>query len=261
MVLSPARSSTLESNQGRTLFHGSSYYFNRNAALDARNWFNPAPNPLAALILHQFGASAGGPIVRNKLFIFGNYEGVRDKVGNPGTVDVPVTGTLVTRPISGRSHDQHFRRIRRMRSGRSTTVRAVHDDQPATGQASARQPGPTSTVNLDFNNLNREDNGILKLDYHLSDKNTIVGTYLIGDSVQTEEDTIVTNPLFLSQADTRAQVLGGGWIWTPNARFTNQSRVGYNRFWQKVVIADGNTNPTVFGLNTGVTDPSEFRVA
>ena len=60
---------------GTNSFHGSTYYFNRNSALDARNWFNPGPDPVAALNFHQFGASAGGPIIKNKLFIFGNYEG------------------------------------------------------------------------------------------------------------------------------------------------------------------------------------------
>ena len=76
---------------GTNSFHGSTYYFNRNSALDARNWFNPGPDPVAALNFHQFGASAGGPIIKNKLFIFGNYEAVRDVVGNPLQVDVPVS--------------------------------------------------------------------------------------------------------------------------------------------------------------------------
>src|SRR3984957_9988475 len=79
---------------GTNMFHGSTYYFNRNNALDARNWFNPGPDPVAALNFHQFGASAGGPILKNKLFIFGNYEGVRDVVGNPGLVEVPVTPSI-----------------------------------------------------------------------------------------------------------------------------------------------------------------------
>ena len=238
---------------GTNAFHGSAYYFNRNAALDARNWFNPGPDPVAALNLNQFGASAGGPILRDKLFIFGNYEGVRDEVGNPLAVDTPVT----------------------VSNGDPTT--SIVDAFAECGPGGAQPYGPCTmtsqelakllpnnpgtngtTLNLDFNNLNREDNGILKVDYHLSDKSTLVGTYLIGDSVQTEEDSTVTNPLFLSQAYTRAQVLGGGWIWTPTPRLTNQFRVGYNRFWQKVVQADSNTNPTAFGLNTGVTDPINF---
>ena len=120
-------------------------------------------------------------------------------------------------------------------------------------------PGPDIELNLDLNNRNREDNGIFKLDYHLSDKSNLVATYFLGDSVQTEEDTTVVSALFLSQSKTRAQVVGGGWIWTPTARLTNQLRVGYNRFWQQVVQADHNSDPaTVYGLNTGVIDPVNF---
>src|SRR6185312_2849186 len=51
--------------------HGTAYYFHRNAAFDARNYFNPAPQPVSDLILHQFGASAGGAIIKDKWFIFG----------------------------------------------------------------------------------------------------------------------------------------------------------------------------------------------
>jgi Carboxypeptidase regulatory-like domain/TonB dependent receptor len=244
---------------GTNSFHGSTYYFNRNAALDARNWFNPAPSPVAALNLHQFGASAGGPIVRNKLFVFGNYEAVRDKVGNPLAVNAPVTVSLATpsNPIG----DPTTSIVDAFAECGPTGAQPFG---PCTGASQMlakllpANPGPTSTLNLDFNNRNREDNGILKLDYHPSDKSTFVGTYFIGDSVQTEEDSSVLNPLFLSQSDTRAQVLGGGWIWTPTAKLTNQVHVGYNRFGQKVVQADSNTNPTAFGLNTGVTDPVNF---
>ena len=54
-----------------------------------------ARTPISALNLNQFGASIGGPIVKGKLFYFANYEGVRSKVGNPLTVDTPVTSSLV----------------------------------------------------------------------------------------------------------------------------------------------------------------------
>jgi hypothetical protein len=233
---------------GTNLFHGSAYYFNRNSALDARNWFNPGPDPVAALNFHQFGASAGGPIVRNKLFIFGNYEGVRDVVGNPGLVSVPVS-TPIGDPDS--SIADAF-----------ALCTANANCSPVSQRLATLlpfNPGPDTELNLDLNNRNREDNGILKLDYHLSDKSNLVATYFLGDSVQTEEDTTVVNPLFLSQAKTRAQVIGGGWIWTPTARLTNQFRVGYNRFWQQVVQADHNSDPAkAYGLNTGVTDPTNF---
>jgi len=214
---------------GTNSFHGSTYYFNRNSALDARNWFNPGPDPVAALNFHQFGASAGGPIIKNKLFIFGNYEGVRDVVGNPLQVDVPVS-VPINDPTS--SIADAFAECT-ANSNCSSVSQNLAKFLPI-------NPGPDVTLNLDLNNRNREDNGILKLDYHLSEKSNLIATYFIGDSVQTEEDTTVVNPLFLSQSQTRAQVIGGGWIWSPTAKLTNQFRVGYNRFWQQVVQADHN---------------------
>ncbi len=82
---------------GTDELHGSAYYFGRNSALDARNHFNPVGQKLSALILHQFGVSLGGPIKKGKWFYFLNYEGVRDKVGNPVEIDTPVTSSLVGR--------------------------------------------------------------------------------------------------------------------------------------------------------------------
>src|SRR6266550_6377374 len=49
--------------------HGTAYLFERNNAFDARNYFNPAPDPMRALRQHPFGGSIGGPIIKNKTFI------------------------------------------------------------------------------------------------------------------------------------------------------------------------------------------------
>ncbi|MFZ0813892.1 MAG: carboxypeptidase-like regulatory domain-containing protein, partial [Candidatus Sulfotelmatobacter sp.] len=82
---------------GTNDIHGSAYYFTRNSAFDARNYFDPAPQKASALIMHEFGVSIGGPIKKDKWFYFVNYEGIRDKVGNPGVYDSPVTVSLVSR--------------------------------------------------------------------------------------------------------------------------------------------------------------------
>jgi hypothetical protein len=82
---------------GTNNVHGTAYYFTRNSAVDARNFFDVVPSPVSALIMHQFGASLGGPIKKNKWFYFVNYEGIRDKVGNPGVYDSPVTVSLASR--------------------------------------------------------------------------------------------------------------------------------------------------------------------
>ncbi len=239
---------------GTNTLHGSAYYFNRNAATDARNWFNPAPNPLAALNLHQFGTSLGGPILKNKLFIFGNYEGVRDKVGNPLQVSTPVSVPIGDASLSIADAFAECAAANTC-SPISEKLASYLPFNPGT-----TDPNNPLILNLDFNNVNREDNGIAKVDYHLSDKHMLTGMYFIGDSVQTEEDVTVINPLFLSQAYTRAQVIGGAWIWTPNARLTNQFHVGYNRFYQQVVVADHNLNPASVGINIGVINPRDFGI-
>ncbi|MFZ3339877.1 MAG: TonB-dependent receptor [Terriglobales bacterium] len=236
---------------GTNNFHGSTYYFNRNNAIDARNWFNPVipgdpvDSRVSAINLHQFGASAGGPIIKDKLFIFGNYEGVRSKVGNPLQVNSPVSVSI----------------------GDPTTsiVDAMAECAPncspistALAQYLPYNPGPDETMATDYNNLNRGDNGIAKLDYNFSQKHSFSVDYFIGDSLQTEEDVTVLNPMFLSQAQTRAQVLGGRWLWAPNSRFTNQFHIGYNRFWQQIYVADHNLDPASVGVDTGVTNPRDF---
>ena len=68
---------------GTNSFHGSAYEFIRNNALDARNFFDQtaAPKRDAPFRRNQFGASAGGPIKKDKAFIFGDYEGLRQNKG------------------------------------------------------------------------------------------------------------------------------------------------------------------------------------
>src|SRR5215467_8447347 len=63
---------------GTNQFHGAVFQFLRNDKLDASNFFtNSAGQPKPAFHQNQFGAAAGGPIVRNKTFIFGDYQGTR----------------------------------------------------------------------------------------------------------------------------------------------------------------------------------------
>ncbi|MCZ2151461.1 MAG: carboxypeptidase regulatory-like domain-containing protein, partial [Bryobacterales bacterium] len=66
---------------GSNNYHGSAYEFLRNNAFDARPYFSSAKSPLK---LNQFGGALGGPIKTDKLFFFGNYEGLRQRTaGSP----------------------------------------------------------------------------------------------------------------------------------------------------------------------------------
>jgi hypothetical protein len=66
--------------------HGSAYYFGRNDAVDARNFFSADVEPLKQ---HQYGATFGGPLRRNTLFFFGFWEGFRNRQGITKTATVP----------------------------------------------------------------------------------------------------------------------------------------------------------------------------
>jgi Carboxypeptidase regulatory-like domain/TonB-dependent Receptor Plug Domain/TonB dependent receptor len=75
---------------GTNQFHGSVYEFLRNDALDAANFFENAGGiQKASFKQNQFGVSAGGPILKDKLFVFGDYEGLRYSNGIPTVVNVP----------------------------------------------------------------------------------------------------------------------------------------------------------------------------
>ena len=69
----------LITKSGTNDFHGSAFEYFRNEKLDTRNYFNNGARP--PFRLNQFGGSFGGPILRNKLFFFGNYEGLRQRLG------------------------------------------------------------------------------------------------------------------------------------------------------------------------------------
>jgi Carboxypeptidase regulatory-like domain len=78
---------------GTNRFHGSLFEFNQNNDYDARNYFNPAPGPVAPLHWNEFGGSVGGPIVRHKLFFFFTYQRNPNTSSGVYTTTVPTTGT------------------------------------------------------------------------------------------------------------------------------------------------------------------------
>ena len=74
---------------GTNAFRGSTYLYSRNERLNARNFFEDRSRPKNPFDQHEFGGTIGGPIVRNRLFFFSDYQGVRVDV------QTPVTGIVV----------------------------------------------------------------------------------------------------------------------------------------------------------------------
>jgi hypothetical protein len=80
---------------GANRFHGSAFEFIQNDAFNARNYFNPAPGPVAPIRWNQFGGSVGGPIIRDKLFFYFTFQ------TNPNTSSGTYTTTVPTQGQNG----------------------------------------------------------------------------------------------------------------------------------------------------------------
>jgi hypothetical protein len=74
---------------GTNRFHGTGYEFLRNQVLDARNYFAPADQPDPKYQRNQFGFSFGGPVIKDRTFLFGDYEGTRAREGITRLANVP----------------------------------------------------------------------------------------------------------------------------------------------------------------------------
>ena len=72
---------------GTNQLHGSAYHYHRNDALDARNFFDPDQKP--EFRRNQFGATIGGPLQRDRLFLFAGYEALRERLGRTISTVVP----------------------------------------------------------------------------------------------------------------------------------------------------------------------------
>ena len=82
---------TAQTKSGSNKFHGSAFDYRQSAANLARNPFTQGPTQgkIPQALRNQFGGSIGGPILKDKVFFFGDYQGVRQKVGTSQTQTVP----------------------------------------------------------------------------------------------------------------------------------------------------------------------------
>ena len=91
---------TAQTKSGSNDFHGSAFEYRRSDAQQARDPFaNAEPDPLTGKYLaptlhNQFGGSVGGPIVKDRVFFFGDYQGLREKTGTATLTTVPTALAL-----------------------------------------------------------------------------------------------------------------------------------------------------------------------
>jgi Carboxypeptidase regulatory-like domain len=87
----------VQTKSGSNEFHGSGFYYYRNSDQQARDPFTNQPGvPLAAATWKQFGGSVGGPIIKNKLFFFGDYQGTKQQQGITNQYTIPTPEVIST---------------------------------------------------------------------------------------------------------------------------------------------------------------------
>ena len=200
---------SIVTKSGGNDLHGSLFEYIRNDAFDARNFFDGTSK--SPLNLNQYGGSLGGRLIKDKLFFFGSYEGLRQRAGF----------NLVGQTPSANA------RQGLLAGGRTVTV------DPAIKPLLGAYPvgiRPTSNPDFDIAQILAktkvdEDAGNFRLDYNLNDKYRAYLRWFRDDGTSTSPFD-VSGSAFLSKATSQNMVLSVQQILA--ATVINETKIGYN---------------------------------
>jgi hypothetical protein len=198
---------------GTNEFHGSAYEFFRNSALDTRGFFDGASVP--EFRRNQYGATIGGPIKKNKVFFFANYEGIRQFLDTTYVNYVPGP-TFVSANCPPKT----------------CTV------NPASAAMLALYPAPNAGFQNGNSNIGvydfvggqitPEDFGVARVDWNISDKDSMFGRYEADFGNRTTNAGLGLWPLY-DTTHNQFLTLGERHIFSPN--LINQFTASYSRPW------------------------------
>jgi Carboxypeptidase regulatory-like domain/TonB-dependent Receptor Plug Domain/TonB dependent receptor len=214
---------------GTNQIHGSGYEFFRDASLDAENYFDVGSIP--PFRRNQYGGSLGGPIQKNKTFIFGDFEGVRQTLGITAVQEVPTAAA---------------------RAGNLTTGTVTPD--PAVARfIKAFYPLPNGPVIGDTGQYSfagtqktTENFFTVKADHTFSQKDSAAVTYMFDDNPSSQNDEL-NNKVILSKTRRQLVSLLETHIFSPTT--LNSAHIGFSR--------DNAGSPySATAINPAAADPS-----
>jgi hypothetical protein len=214
---------SIVTKSGSNTLHGSVFDYVRNDDLDARNFFDwkkavgPTKSPLR---LNQFGASLGGPILKDKLFLFGSFETVRQRNGVNITELVPNDAA---------------------RAKAVSSIRPLLDAYPK-GQYATADPN-LDAVSVSAANSMDEYYGNVRLDYTISPKYQLTARYM-RDQGYLRQPVDVTNNFWQTTAVPQNAMVSLQQILKPT--MINETKIGFNG--QKTRI--NGVAPIINGINT-----------
>jgi hypothetical protein len=233
---------------GTNQVHGTAYAFGRSDSFDARNYFDPVGTPKQPVELEQYGGTAGGHIIKDKLFYFGGFEAQRYTVGNSLPGHVPTTFSFATAANPA-----------------GNPAISIPDAIAAIGGQSNVNPlsayllnfytpnsGPGTFVTLSYPNQNSSKNAIGKVDYHLNDHNSLSGSYFFGNDTIIGMDANELLAQFRTSVHSRAQTVAGHWAWTPSSAWANEFRGGFTHYVLQIIPSDTSFP---YKIDTGISNP------
>ncbi|MBI4443017.1 MAG: TonB-dependent receptor [Acidobacteria bacterium] len=232
---------TAVTKSGTNTLHGSVFEYLRNSALDARQFFDRDPsNPTVRsdpppFKRNQFGFSLGGPILKDRSFYFGNYEGLRERLGRTSFFRVPTTTT------------------RRLTAG--PTVQKILNLYPLpNGQDFG--DGTADFVNAP-SRATREDYFAIRMDHTFNERFFMFGRYTFNEGKLTDPDSA---SLFVQTDGNRYQSLTLSFTSMLTPTLLNTFRAGLNRnvtSQQDVTVEGADTSSLVWIPGRG---PGNFSV-
>jgi hypothetical protein len=213
---------------GTNAVHGSVYEFIRNSALDARNYFDQAQTNgrrLPEFQRNNYGASLGGPIRKDKLLLFANYEGYRQNLGLSDVTFVPDTSAragLLPNPANPAGPLKSYG----VAAGVGPLLNLWPEQNgPELKDANGNPTGIGLAYSSPMQHI-REDFGTTRFDYNISAKDLFFAVYTVDDSLA---DTPTQNPLSLIHETLREQVLSAQEQHVFSPHLLNTTRFGFSR--------------------------------
>ena len=230
---------------GTNGLHGSAFYFFRDDHLDARNYFNPKPDPQTNFRNHQLGFALGGPLKPNKTFFFTAFEYQHERVGLNSVARVPDP-----------------REIAALGGPRNTVIRDLLARNP---WPAPNRPvdlfDPTPNLFVTTPAKNTVVSLIEKIDHSFNENNQLTGRYFFGDSDQSFPLAILAGnvlPGYNTVTPTRVQLVSLSYLKVFSQTQVNEARFGFNRFKENFFPEDRSFDPRSIGLNTGVQGEQDF---
>ncbi len=199
---------------GTNEFHGSAYEFLRNSDLDARGFFDPGPGA-PPFRRNQYGGTIGGPIKKNKIFFFANYEGIRQYLATTYINYVP-TGNFVKDncPPSTCTVSQA-----------SLAMLALY---PAANGGSFNGNPDIGIYNFTGAQTTPEDFGVMRIDWNISDKDAFFARYEADFGMRTTNAGLGLWPL-IDTTHNQFFTMGERHIFSPS--LINQFTASFSRPW------------------------------